>query len=93
LCLRFEPVFRFFRSKIPSQTKPRTTTTAIGRITLIEPLLLTVSTVSWWATAEEATKATLAMMVAVNMKNFIIVEGYLKILAHIQASLVHTFYK
>ena len=69
---------------------PSTTTTMIGRIALIEPPLLKVS---WWATAEEATKATLAMMVAVNMKNFIIVEGYLKILAHIQASLVHTFYK
>ena len=47
LCLRFEPLFRFFRSKIPSQTKPRTTATAIGRIALIEPPLLTVSTVSW----------------------------------------------
>jgi hypothetical protein len=47
LCLRFEPLFRFFRSKIPRQTKPRTTATAIGRIALIEPPLLTVSTVSW----------------------------------------------
>ena len=51
---------------------PSITTTTIGRIALIEPPLLKVS---WRATAEEATKVTLAMMAAVNRKTFIIVEG------------------
>ena len=45
LYLRFKPVFCFFRSKIPSQTKPRTTTTSIGRIVLNAPKLLGLSPV------------------------------------------------